>query len=392
MAGFALVAGAVVLAWSIVLQPVIERAPPELAARLAPNSPLVLRRAAEQELLAGRSDNALFLAREALSRAPFDPRALRVVGLSLARGGDEAAANEVLTLAGNWSLRDDPAHAWLMEYRLKRGDYSSSFAHADTLVRRRADLIPQLFSFFTIAAAEDPRSIPALVERMEARPPWRQAFLDSLVHSAGDQGRVALLRLAVALRDSRAPLTAVELGGIYGPWVAEGRLPAVRFLRQHLRRQGPAPLLENGGFDDPSSPAPFNWEIAFGPGFAAEIVAGEGKGGPALRVDHSGRSTGPMIRQLMMLDPGPYILSGRSTLEPAQDRARLTWTLTCHESREVLARGPVPPPQGAPRMETPFTVPAAGCSAQTLSLVDVDDDNRPFLALLDDIAVRPAGG
>ena len=81
VAGFALVAGAVVLAWSIVLQPVIERAPPELAARLAPNSPLVLRRAAEQELLAGRSDNALFLAREALSRAPFDPRALRVVGL-----------------------------------------------------------------------------------------------------------------------------------------------------------------------------------------------------------------------------------------------------------------------------------------------------------------------
>ena len=139
---YGLIAVAVVLAWQIILQPLSQRAPVETAIRLAPGSPLVLRRAAESELAAGRVDNAAALSREALSRSPFDVRALRVFGLTEARAGREDEADDILTLAGNWSLRDDPAHAWLVERRLRSGDYVSAFAHADTLVRRRQDLQP----------------------------------------------------------------------------------------------------------------------------------------------------------------------------------------------------------------------------------------------------------
>ncbi|WP_298745490.1 hypothetical protein, partial [uncultured Brevundimonas sp.] len=113
-----LVVGAVVLGWQIALQPLIQRAPVEAAIRIAPGSPLVLRRAAESELAAGRTDTAAALGREALRRSPFNVPALRVVGLTEARAGREEAADDILTLAGNWSLRDDPAHAWLVERRL----------------------------------------------------------------------------------------------------------------------------------------------------------------------------------------------------------------------------------------------------------------------------------
>jgi len=91
IASYGLTIGAVVLAWQIAIQPLIQRAPVEAAIRLAPGSPLVLRRAAESELVAGRIDNAAALGRDALGRAPFDVQALRVVGLTEARAGREDA-------------------------------------------------------------------------------------------------------------------------------------------------------------------------------------------------------------------------------------------------------------------------------------------------------------
>src|SRR5690606_28015180 len=69
---YGLTVGAVLLGWQIAIQPVLQRAPAEIAIRLAPGSPLVLRRAAESELIAGRVDNAAALGRDALQRSPFN--------------------------------------------------------------------------------------------------------------------------------------------------------------------------------------------------------------------------------------------------------------------------------------------------------------------------------
>jgi hypothetical protein len=112
-APYVLTALAIWLGWQIVTALVVQRAPPESAVRIAPGSAQALSRAAEAELIAERPDQAADLAILSLRAAPFDVRALRVLGLVRART-DEAAADELLTLAGNWSLRDDPSHAWLM--------------------------------------------------------------------------------------------------------------------------------------------------------------------------------------------------------------------------------------------------------------------------------------
>ncbi|HUH22823.1 MAG TPA: hypothetical protein VLZ51_02035, partial [Brevundimonas sp.] len=211
LAPYVLTVGAVWLGWQVVLQPVLQRGPPAIAVKAAPGSALVLRRAAETELLAAESDgadaathvdNAAFLAREALVRSPFDVRALRVIGLTEDRSGREDRADALLTLAGNWSLRDDPTHAWLVQHRLQRGDYASALAHADTLIRRRENLRPQVFRLFSTAAAQDPqRALPVVARLVAAHPPWRQAYLDSLYTSR--EG----LQLAVNLAQS------LEAGG-----------------------------------------------------------------------------------------------------------------------------------------------------------------------------------
>ena len=258
---YVLTVGAVVLAWQIVIQPLAQRAPVELAIRMAPGSPSVLRRAAEAELAASRDDNAAALGRDALARSPFDVRALRVVGLTEARAGRTAGADEILTLAGNWSLRDDPAHAWLVEYRLRRGDYASSFAHADTLVRRREDIQPQIFRLFTAAAGADPqRVLPVLRNLLAENPPWRSAYLTSLY--ATNEGLQASASLVILLQSSPAPLTTPELEQFYVEMLGKGQIEILKTVRSRINRPAAGALVANGDFDDAAAPDPFQWTLA----------------------------------------------------------------------------------------------------------------------------------
>lgn len=372
---YVLTVGAIWLGWQVLLQPVIQRAPPEIAVRAAPGSPMVLRRAAEAEFAAGhenedarRFDNAAALAREALARAPFNVRALRVFGLTEARAGREAAADEILTLAGNWSLRDDPAHAWLVEYRLRRGDYASSFAHADTLVRRREDIRPQVFRLFTAAATQDAaRALPEIAALVDARPPWRQSYLDSLYASV--EGLQVAANLAVLLQRGKAPLTDQELTQLYMQLLDKGQMEAVRTVRARLNRP-PAAAVWNGGFGDAEAPQPFQWRLAQEAGAMVEIVPDDVRpADPALRIDYDGYSTVRFAEQLLFLTPGRYRLTAEARAEAGEPGERVAWSLTCAPSDLRILTTPAvgrtatvwSPVSGE------FTVPE-GCPGQWLRL------------------------
>ncbi|WP_420479180.1 hypothetical protein [Brevundimonas sp. FT23028] len=398
IATWGLTALGVVLAWQVAIQPLIQRGPGEIAFRLAPTSPLALRRVAESEFAAGRKDNnprryaqAADLAREAVARSPFDVRALRVVGLTEAEAGRDAAADDILTLAGNWSLRDDPAHAWLMNHRLTQGDYTSAFAHADTLVRRREDIRPRIFSLFTTAATLDQqRALPRIAALMEANPPWRQAYLDTLYGDVA--GLQVAINLAVLLEKSRAPLNNTELYQLYIQLMEKGQIEAVRVVRARLNRPSVAHLVTNGGFGDDSAPAPFQWRLAQDAGVVAEIVPDDVRpADPALRIDYDGYSASRIAEQLMFLSPGRYRLSAESRTEEGEPAKRLALTLTCAPGDLIILSAPAAAPGS--QVWTPFsadfTVPA-GCRAQWLGIETRAGDTRSRTAVwLDRIAVTP---
>lgn len=329
LASYGLIIGAVVLGWQIAIQPLIQRAPVELAVRLAPGSPMVLRRAAEAELVAGRNDNAAALSRDALVRSPFDVRALRVLGLTEARAQREDAADEILTLAGNWSLRDDPAHAWLVERRLRRGDYGSSFAHADTLVRRREDIQPEVFRLFTTAAAADPqRALPVVARLLAASPPWRSAYLRSLGQTPEELQLSA--SLAVLLEASRAPLTNDEIQNLYWTLMRQGQFPALRMVRERINRPLATDRVTNSGFSDDAAPQPFQWKLYPKAGISPVITADDLRSAnEALRIDYDGYATGTIVEQLTSLSPGPYVFSAEVRTEAGHPETRLAWTLSC---------------------------------------------------------------
>lgn len=391
-APYLLIAGAVVLAWQIAIQPIMLGAPVEAAIRVAPGSPLVLRRAAEAELVAGRQANAAVLARDALGRAPFDVRALRVVGLTEARAGRTDQADDILTLAGNWSLRDDPTHAWLVEHRLRRGDYASAFAHADTLARRREDVRPQVFHLYTTAAAGDPqRVLPVLTGLLAVDPPWRSAYLTSLY--ATTEGLQVAASLAVLLQSSRTPLTTPELQQFYVQTMAKGRIDVLKAVRARLNRPVSGAAVTNGGFDDPAAPEPFQWSLIQKAGATAEVITDDvDRSNPALRVEYDGYSAADIARQRLFLAPGRYQLRSSSRAEAGEPVGRLAWTLVCDPGGQSVFSAPAVTAAGARNQTwTPlvgeFSIPQ-GCPSQRLNLRGRPLDHRaPMVVWFDRIAI-----
>jgi len=395
IASYVLIAGAIVLAWQIAIQPLLQRAPVEAAIRLAPGSPLVLRRAAEAELTAGRVDNAAALSRDALGRSPFDVRALRVFGLTEAQAGREDVADDILTLAGNWSLRDDPAHAWLVDRRLRRGDYASSFAHADTLVRRRQDIQPEVFRLFTVAGIEDPqRSLPVIASLLAARPPWRIAYLTSLSQTPQELQLAA--NLAILLESGRTPMTNDELQYVYRRLLGALQFDALNMVRARIDRPPPGDVVTNGGFADTEAPEPFQWQLFQNSGILSEIVTDDLRPpNPALRVDYDGYATGMIAEQLTSLPPGIYRFSAEVRTETGDPGARLVWTLSCATDGSAIAAIPAGVPGAAPNtwttLSAQFTIRNA-CPAQWLRLETRADDRRSSnVVWFDQIAISPPG-
>lgn len=392
---YGLTIAAVLLGWQMAIQPLMQRAPAETAIKLAPGSSLVLRRAAESELAAGRVDNAAALSREALVRSPFDVRALRVLGLTEAEAGREDAADEILTLAGNWSLRDDPAHAWLVERRLRSGDYASSFAHADTLVRRREDIQPQVFRLFTVAGAEDPqRSLPVVARLLAARPQWRTAYLASL--NGTPQGLQVAASLAVLLQPGQAPFNRDELQQFYTALLASGGVESLQTVRGRLNRPPLGTAVTNGGFNEADHPGPFQWQFFEKAGIAAEIAADDlSPSNTALRVDYDGYATGTIVEQLTYLKPGANRFTAAVRIETGNLTARLVWTLSCATGGGEQVSLPTVVPGAAANtwtnLSARFEVPT-NCPAQWLRLETRGGDSRaPSAVWFDRIAISPVG-
>lgn len=387
-----LVVAAIWLAWQIVLSPVAQRAPPALAIRVAPSSPGVLSRAAEAEFLADRNENGRRLAELALAKAPFNVRAMRVFGLIEAEEGRTDAADDILTLAGNWSLRDDPAHAWLIQQRLRQGDYVSAFAHADTLARRQEAHQPEVFRLFTMAALADSRSIGPLVGLLSKNPPWRINYMRSLYTAAENAPLIAAL--AISLEETEAPFDSAELLLLYNTWISEGRLEGLALIRERLGRPPLTPLLVNGAFAETPETPPFSWVIGVGPGVQAGITTDDlNSRETALRVQYDGYASTGLARQFLLLRPGAYTLTGAVRIETAPEDPRMAWIVSCSQTGAELGRH-APSGGGEAGKWSPFSmrfvVPGEGCPAQWLRLEPRPGDRRStVIAWFDRFQITP---
>ena len=377
---------AVWLGWQILINPLLERAPLELAVRLAPGSPSVLTRAARDAFEDKRYEDALVLAQEALRPAPFNIDALNVAGLSEAALGREDQADEILTLSGNFSLRNDPSHTWLIQRRLRQGDVASAVAHAETLARRQTPAAPQVYKLFTALAQSDPRGLQVIARLLSVDPPWRTSYFADLRKT--DAGNAILAGYIIALQPNKGAATDDELTLTYRSWLNEGRLGLIMAVRQQIGRPAARAGVVNGDFSGPDGLAPFAW--SFEPGDGSAEMTRDDADEPALRLSHNGFSGFTAAQQLVQIAEGPHRLSFRSWSETPAETAGVI-SLTCYGSSQPFATAPLSRTATWSDTVIDFTTPP-GCPMQWLSVTFAGGDRRrESVSWLDSLSItRPS--
>lgn len=372
------------LAWAVVINALVWRGPPAFAVKLAPTSPVALTRLAHEEQRARRMAPAETLARASLRLAPFNAVALRVLGMSLHEKGETARAEPIMTLAGNWDLRDSPTQLWLFEQRVRAGEHASGFAHLDTVLRRRSDIRERLFAVVKQGLQEDPRVFGALAGRLALAPNWRPSFLSYLARDAA--GRRQAVSIAASLNRSGTPLSDEEVRSLSSALLAERETAGLKWMAQQLGLLDGKPL-RDAGFEGELVHPPFGWDIRGGAGASVEVVRDDTWNSRALLVSHDGLSVAPLARQLLALEPGRYALRGRSRGEDGP--FEYYWRVAC-----VGGPASEAPARAVPGMDplVTFSVPPAQCDLQWLELrTRLAERTRQSVAVFDDLSIERRG-
>jgi hypothetical protein len=369
---------------------------PELAVLWQGDSSDAVAGLARHDLQARNPGGAARLAVRALRLAPLNADALTTYALAMDDLHQPQLANRAMTLAGQRSWRDLITQVWLFHRDVLASDYTDAFDHADALMRR-VPSPPLLVLRFLAAAARDPRAVGPLIDRLALNPGWREKFfiyLNAYARPpATDVAGVLLTRLAAG--PSRP--SELETGIYLASLASQGKYQAAeQAWRQLTPGAGRASYVHNGDFELPARTTPFDWWLTNGVGWQASIAdAPTGGHGKALRIDYGGDAKPLPVRQLIVLPPGGYRLSGRM-FDGGDNPARgFSWRVLCPGASDPLAVASMP--DGPAQQWRPFTaefvVPASNCPAQVLDLnVAAGDLPNAVTIWFDDLAIVPATG
>ena len=391
--GFALAIALVWLGGQFVRQGVADEfqaSRPELAVAWRGESPDALAQLARWRLAHGDAADAARLAARALRRAPLDGPALATYGLAMDHLGQPQVADQAVTLAGQRGWRDLPTQIWLMRRDLLAARFAGAFDHADALLRREPTPPPGVFAILAVAA-RDPRAVAPLADRLAANPAWRAAFFAFLADPGRPSTEVAAA-LMTRLAGSAAPPTDAEVAPYLRALVSRQRFADAAAAWRRFT-PGADGGVYDGDFERPPGSTPFDWSLTSGVGWTASIGASpDGLRGQALNIEYDGVSPPQPLRQLLVLSPGAYRLSGRFDDVQGSGAALFGWTVTCIGADQPLATAPSPTgPAGVWRaFSATVIVPPAGCPAQWLALTSQPaKEATDVSAWYDDLAISP---
>ena len=351
---------------------------------------------ARLRLQARNPAGAVRLAVKALQLAPLNAPALTTYGLAMDALRQPVLANRAMTLAGQRSWRDLVTQVWLFRRDVLASDFTDAFNHADALLRRVPEAPPAVLGILAVAA-RNPAAIGPLADRLAAEPGWREPFFTYLVAYAKPPATGIAGQLLTRLAAGHTPPTDEEIGLYLAALAGQARYQeaeaAWRALTPGVSRDS---YVHDGDFERPARSTPFDWWLHGGVGWSAAIAdSPDPSHGRALRIDYDGVSHPQPVRQLMVLPPGSYRLSGRMLDAGDPGASGFAWRVICVGATDPLASAPSPagPPGQWRTFAVDFTVPPAACPAQLLDLsVDRGDLTKEIILWYDDLAVAAQSG
>ncbi len=368
---------------------------PSLALKWMPRHPQALLALAEQQLAAGRIEEARASARRLLAVEPLQGRGFRVLAAAAAVEGKPTEALALYRIAARRSPRDIATRAWLIEHFMAAGDYAAAFEHIDALLRiapkQGNKLLPLLAS-----AAADPGFAAELARKLQRRPPWRDELLASLRNTQDPVGMEAVMS---ALR-REGGLSETEFDDWIAGLIRQGRWGEAysRWAGTLAMADGVLPLVYNGQFELPVSHRGFDWRLVRVPGVSVEFVPDAGTKGLSAHVSFRNRQVPQVgLEQPMLLSPGHYRFSARARADILRSDRGLAWGVSCDRQPSLIGT--------SERMEGSFgwrtvvmdiVVPASGCDGQWLRLLNPAPSGSAQQVSgdlwLDDVAIQRQAG
>lgn len=330
------------------------------------------RRDAEQ----GQLDAARRSALAALRADPQEYRALDVLSDIARRSGDPGQADTLMRLAAARMFHDSGLQARLVASMLEQGDIEGAIYRTDALARTYPELQPDLFRLLAALAAS-PQIRPLVEARLALDPPWRSAFLASLVQQQPDTSTITAL--ITGLQTSNAPPTEAEKLNYIAQLVKAAQYKAAHdfwlgTLDGETRALVKRSLLVNGDFKQKNDGSPFFWQIGKLPNVDIRILRKNFRDEDnALRIEFmGGRVTFQHLFQTLVLPPGSYELQGQVSMTRLKVERGLVWRLYCLEPDARRMLGQTSGFSGSSPwtgFKFAFVVPDDKCAAQRLDLV-----------------------
>jgi hypothetical protein len=301
-------------------------------------------------------------------------------------------AGQLMAQAERLSRRDLPTQLWLVEHAVRRGNVDAALKHFDIALRTSLRTRDTIFAMLASAAASDAHIESALAASLRQRPIWALPFLAYLA----DQGRdpALMTNYSVGLLDVHRP---EELKLVNSTIVRLGELQKYDLawtLYSHWglnrRPRGDGALVQNGGFENSRTFAPFGWALTEDSDLWAARERDPNGKGTVLRVGSRDGRSGSAARQLIKLTPGSYRLRARFGDIAGPERSWPTVTVACATGpigNSLATMRPAAARPGPTTIEARFTVPP-GCQFQWIGISvrapDVDSDTQPWI---DDVSV-----
>ena len=366
-----------------------------LVANLRPQNARATAYAAESAVAAQNVPEAIRLARLAVSQAPFDVVAVRMLGQAqnLQRPG---SGDSLRVLAGRLGWRDRPTQLWLIERALRLGQLETAVQRSEALLRLEYDT-RVTFGLYRLIG-QDAQGRRLVVQSLERRPFWRGDFLYTDVDQLSVPELLGMVRLLDALRRGSAPPSVAEARPTIDALVAAGRTDLAFALYRRLAPAAPRnSLISNGDFEaagDYSAGAAatvFDWRVYSQGGSTASVERLlDENGNHVLYALADGATNFRIAERRLVLAPGSYELVYRLRSSSPDAPRALQFGLRCSDRPSTLlplAEQPLQSDRWEIRRQT-FTVPAAGCASQILQLESRSSGTDEIEAYFDDVGLR----
>lgn len=282
-----------------------------------------------QALADGQAVAATRIGARALVNAPTDPQSAALFGAGRLASGDQVTAERAFRIAGQLGWRVPITQSYWMGKALASGNYEIAALRLDALLRQQPQLLYQRNLIDPME--RNPAGRTAMIKRMALNPVWLGFYTTDVADRPAD----IVLQRATVLNEAagRGLIVGCEAIAPIATRLAVLNQPRAGSLlwRQHCPVAGSGLISDESlaTLDITAKPSAFTWAMIGSGEMALSVLpsgAGHGK-----RLMASGMADVPraVLTQLLVLDPGRYVLSWRTGNSRGQASDHIRAAVVC---------------------------------------------------------------